>query len=1162
MAGNFITYLLSVATNLLPSITASAHAPSSSSNSNNSEKERACAAEEELERLMRTLKWIKATMYDAEDREIIDCSVKFWLKELKKVAFDAEDVLSEYQYEVTRVQVEARNTSEASGFHKRKQIEYIVPIPIGIVDRLDKIRRRFDEIATDHEALQLRESDGVRRPNNKILRPPTGHMVDEANIFGRDADISKVIDFLLTEKEKSLSVISIVGKGGLGKTTIAQLIYKDERVSRCFDLNGWVCVSEEFDVRRLSKATIESFSKKKCDLSEFSQLQEELAKIVKGKTILLVLDDVWNENHNLWESFRVPLKEARMVRILVTTRNKKVAKVMQTTSCFNPSNLSEYSCWQLFQHYAFSGTSDTMPIHLVDMGREITRKCGGLPLAVKSIASLLRHEADEEGWREILESDLWENKESKEVIFPALQISYAHLPAHLKPCFLFCSMYPKDYTLKQMDLIKLWIAHGYIESRSNRNIIEIGVEYYNELKERSFLEYENTFFKKEYCKLHDIIHDLARLNSENEHYSVENNQPLDILERIVLREAHHLYVRGFMRYVNQIPQHMNGLRTIFMDMPECNADVDCVICTNCKDYVSQGCDSQDCLEDVTLCNPIKFEVLRVLILQWDCLGKFPHSISGLKHLTYLRIRSLRLKMLPLSIDLLYNLLSLEIDCFSLEYLPENIGHLANLQFLTISSDVYLKKLPQSFGSLTKLLELIIDTANDLEYVPHGLVNFPSIKTFSAMLNVRTIGWLKDMKDLEGKITFYDLKNFRNLEDAKRANLRNKHKLEILELLWEYEFMGLCDTQTELALFVKIPSDVGRGAKASCNMREAESSQSTFTLCEVCGIPGESSGMVTCPKCKNTCHPPCTKFEETPHKDGACLKWCCLRCAKGKQMAIPEIREMHKRVEKEKTPLPRREVSFPPEKERLLADLLNEYLEDEIVGTDDIHFSLLECLQPHPNLKELRVEGYPSAIVPGWMRDPSVLQSIQQISLENCCYIQSLPFGYLHTFKKLTIHNCSSIRVIQLEQLPSQLKILYISWCYHLELITGLEHLNMLETLDIRTCGTLKSLTMDGLQLVESTELFGEFSHELTHINRQSISSLTKLVIENCGSLHSLPDGLIPPGPCYVDVHGCGCPDFEKSIQETSISHHTSMSNIDDDVEDEGEDDDSDDDKSN
>ncbi|XP_078153847.1 putative disease resistance protein RGA3 isoform X2 [Carex rostrata] len=989
MAWNVITSVVSLATNLLPSIRASAHASSSSSsNSNNSDRERARAVEEDLERLMRTLERIKATLYDAEEKEIRDRSVKLWLKELKKVAYDAEDVLGEYQYEVTRVQVEARNASEASGSHKREQIEYIVTIPNGTVDRLNKIRNRFDEIANDREALQLRESDGVRRPNNKISRPPTGHMVDEANIFGRDADISEVIDFLLTEKENSFSIISIVGKGGLGKTTISQLVYKDERISQCFDLNGWVCVSEEFDVRGLIKETIESFSETNCGLSGLSQLQDELAKIVKGKTILLVLDDVWNENQNLWESFRVPLKEARTVRILVTTRNKKVAKVMQTTTYLNPSTLSEYSCWQLFEHYAFSGTSYTMPKHLVDMGRKITRKCGGLPLAVKSIASLLRHETDEEVWMEILESGLWEIKESKEEIFPALQISYAHLPAHLKPCFLFSSMYPKDYMIKKMDLIKLWIAHGYVESWSNRKIIEIGVEYYNELKERSFLDDATTRFKEESCKLHDIIHDLARLISENEHYSVEINHPLYIQERTVPRESYHLYVRGSMGYVNKILQQtMKGLRTIFMD-------------------IHWG--------DVTLCNLTQFEVLRVLILKWDRLTKIPHSISKLKHLTYLSITSKYLKVLPLSIGLLYNLLALEAHCKYLEYLPENIGDLANLQFLSIRANI--KNLPKSLCSLTNLLELAIHnqkTIRDrfLDYVPHGLVNFPSLTKVSAMWNVRSIGWLKDMKDLKGMISIGRLKNINNLEDAKRANLRNKCKLEILELYWNYH--------------VAIGNNVDS---------------------------------------------------------------------------------------------------------KLVLDLVPGACEGRIVGADDINFSLLECLQPHPNLKVLRVGGYPSAIVPGWMRDPLLLKSIQQLRLERLGYIESLPFGNLHTLKYLYITGCFSIRTMQLEQLPSQLESLYVFCCDHLELITELGHLDMLETLEIGYCKTLKSITMDGLHLVESTELFGDFSHEMPQINRQSISSLTRLSIKYCGSLHSLPDGLIPSGPCDVRVEGCGFPNYKKSNQ--------------------------------
>ncbi|XP_078152932.1 uncharacterized protein LOC144548109 [Carex rostrata] len=123
MTGYLITSLLSLATDLLPSIRASVQAPSSSSNSNNSESGRARAFEEALEKLMRTLERIKATLYDAEEREIRDRFVKLWLKELKKVAYDAEDVLGEYRYEVTRVQLEARKASEASGSHKRKKME-------------------------------------------------------------------------------------------------------------------------------------------------------------------------------------------------------------------------------------------------------------------------------------------------------------------------------------------------------------------------------------------------------------------------------------------------------------------------------------------------------------------------------------------------------------------------------------------------------------------------------------------------------------------------------------------------------------------------------------------------------------------------------------------------------------------------------------------------------------------------------------------------------------------------------------------------------------------------------------------------------------------------------------------------------------------------------
>jgi Leucine-rich repeat (LRR) protein len=950
-----------------------------------------------------------------------------------------------------------------------------------MIEQMYKIRSQFDEIAKDREALRLRESDGARRLNNRILRPTTGHMVDETSMFGRDAEVMDVINLLLSEKENPFSVISIIGKGGLGKTTIAQLVYNDKIVCQSFDLFGWVCVSEEFDIRILMKTTIESVSKMNCDLSGLSPLQEEVVKIVKGKRLLLVLDDVWNEEQSFWEMFQIPFKVAKQVRILVTTRNGKVVKAVQTTACFRPSYLPENSCWQLFRHYAFSNISSTVPTHFAEMGRDIMRKCGGLPLAVKSIASLLRHEIHEDSWRQILENDLWESNPSND-IFPALQISYDHLPAHLKPCLLLCSMYRKDYPIQKDNLIELWISHGYIESRGKRRITEIGVEYYEELKERSFLDHFSDKFS-EHCKLHDIIHNLARLNSANEHYSVEINQPLNIQEGNILREAYHLYATGFMGYLNQIPQqNLKGLRTFSAHLRGCIGVFEhryCIESTEAMDPNLQlPADYRVCGGHTTMFNLAKYEALRVLELNGYRLKAIPDCISQLKHLSYLRISSNDLQMLPISIGLLYNLQTFILDCYNspLKYLPESIGHLANLWYLCIKCEV--KLLPRSLCSLANLLRLVIES-NYLEeipsdlgrlgyleeltigsqriqalpdsigclsslmklnlslgdsfqelptaignfqklktlrvcnrihfpfnYSPHGHENFPGMRTMAACLRVRTIGWLKDMKNLEGVLIIEGLGNINNLVDAQHANLR-KCKIETLVLRW--------------------------------------------------------------------------------HND--------------------------------------HEHSIPVPKE-LKISLIEETDEGRVVG-GDVSFGLLECLQPQPHLKKLVLQGYPSDEVPSWMGDPFSVQAIQEIILLGCNSLHSLPFSNLHTLRHLQVHDCSSIRFLSLEQLPSQLENLKISWCEELELITGLWNLGMLVTLEIAFCEALRSITMDELQLAESTEPLGNFSHERPHDDGQkNTSSLTRLKFLRCPLLRALPYQLISSVPCNVWVHGCGCPDLE------------------------------------
>nr|XP_029121832.1 putative disease resistance protein RGA3 [Elaeis guineensis] len=305
MASFLLSSILSKTSQVLGSVHRWAVLPSSSSDPRSS-------VLEDLKKLERRLKRIQAVLHDAEEREIRDQAVQLWLEELKEEAYKAEDVLDEYHYEERRAQVEARAS------RKRKRVEgddeeevsgslsnIVVSIPDGMGDRIREIRERFDEISEDRERLRLREENGERRVLRDPYPEPTGHMVDESRMFGREHDKKRVIDMLFSEgMGNGISVIPIVGEGGLGKTTVAQLVYKE--VKEYFDMTGWVCVSDDFRAARLTKAIIESLTSSSCDQTELSTLQNSLKEKVQGKRVLLVLDDVWNEQQSRWESLINP----------------------------------------------------------------------------------------------------------------------------------------------------------------------------------------------------------------------------------------------------------------------------------------------------------------------------------------------------------------------------------------------------------------------------------------------------------------------------------------------------------------------------------------------------------------------------------------------------------------------------------------------------------------------------------------------------------------------------------------------------------------------------------------------------------------------------------------------------------------------------------------
>ncbi|RLM45238.1 hypothetical protein C2845_PMPSC048920 [Panicum miliaceum] len=551
MSGLFASLSVGKAWEMLSSfLRAFPTAPSSSSSASQHQQ----GDLEELRKLERTMRRIRATLQDAEEHwNIREESAKLRLKELKEVAYDIEDVVDEYEYEVNRCEVVALDRSvSVPNTGKRKHQEdnesclvhpAVVAVPHDLVLRARKITDRFNEIIHYSEHLSLSENDGQRRfaPDISSLRH-TSSVVFEKSILGRDQDKVNIINKLSGEGRNvgnPVSVMVIVGMGGLGKTTLAQLVYNDPGVSQSFDKHAWVCVSEHFDVNTITRNIITSLASEQCLYTELADLQMKLANEINQRGVLLVLDDIWNERRDSWELFCRPLSTAKFCQILVTTRSEQVARLIQTMPCYHLSCLSSDESWSLFSQAAFIVKKESdIPTNLSNIGRCIVQKCKGLPLAIKTLGSMLRFETDERRWEEVLKNELWEFEQPRNEVLPALELSYKHMPVHLRRCLISLALYPKDYSIFRCAVFQLWKILDLIhcdESDDDYRNAE-GELYLKELVQRSMLQI-NGFPSGSYS-LHDLIHDLACFLAGEEFYRLEGDPHTEIPQNIRYMSIH------------------------------------------------------------------------------------------------------------------------------------------------------------------------------------------------------------------------------------------------------------------------------------------------------------------------------------------------------------------------------------------------------------------------------------------------------------------------------------------------------------------------------------------------------------------------------------------------------------------------------------------------
>ncbi|XP_027932774.1 putative disease resistance RPP13-like protein 1 [Vigna unguiculata] len=327
---------------------------------------------------------------------------------------------------------------------------------------------------------------------------PTTSLVDESSICGREEEKEEIIKILLSDNVtcNQVPIISIVGMGGMGKTTFTQLVYNDQRVLDQFDLIAWVYVSQDFDVVAVTRAILKALGSKGAEEKDLNLLQLQLKQTLMGNRFLLVLDDVWNEDY------------ARS-RIIITIRNEKVALIMNSSHLYHLKPLEKEDCWKLFSDVAFHDKDATKYPYLVSIGNKIVDKCGGLPLALKALGNILRVKFSQHEWVKILESDMWHLFDNDANINPALRLSYHNLPSYLKHCFAHCSIFPKGYEFDRDQLIQLWMAEGLLSCcQINMSEDELGTEFFNDLVARSF--FQQSRHRASCFTMHDLLNDLAK----------------------------------------------------------------------------------------------------------------------------------------------------------------------------------------------------------------------------------------------------------------------------------------------------------------------------------------------------------------------------------------------------------------------------------------------------------------------------------------------------------------------------------------------------------------------------------------------------------------------------------------------------------------------------
>uniref|UniRef100_A0ACD5VBR7 Uncharacterized protein n=2 Tax=Avena sativa TaxID=4498 RepID=A0ACD5VBR7_AVESA len=610
----------------------------------------------------------------------LDPQVRIWANEVRELSYAIEDSLDS-----SMLCIEGLETTKPCSFKGfiKKTLNKVTKFKVRhkIADDVKDVNIQVREVKERFDRYKINDivANHVTTSVDPRLLAMYNKVSDLVGISKSTDELMERLDEGNSEPGKKLKTVSVVGFGGLGKTTLAKEVY--DKINNSFHYKGFVPVGRNPERKKVLRDILLELDKQMyMDASTMDerQLIEQLRVFLADKRYLFVIDDIWDIP--TWELIKCAMVDSSSgSRIIITTRICGVAE--RAGGVYNMKALSYENSKKLFYSRIFGGDQGINLDNQDDeVAGKILRKCGGVPLSIITIASLLvgKHRED---WSKVYDY-IGFGKEESEIIENTrkiLSFSYYDLPAHLKTCLLHLAVFPEDSNVMKESLIWMWIGEGFIPNKPGTRLFELGESYFNELVNRSLIQLlepcrvESIY----YCRVHDMVLDLIRtLSSQVNFITIDdkekhiNSSPCLSVRRLAIHGESAGHNSGMDI------RHVRSLNVIWWHNSQTAPPL------------------------------LRMTLLRVLFL-YDCHffvgGCGLEHLRKLVHLRYLGLLTSHVVELPVEIgyDLKF-LQTLDVRAFGLKELPPSIGELDKLMCLRAAKGT---RLMFEIGKLTSLEDL-------------------------------------------------------------------------------------------------------------------------------------------------------------------------------------------------------------------------------------------------------------------------------------------------------------------------------------------------------------------------------------------------------------------------------------------------------------------------